>query len=170
MPSSAPIRDKNSWTPLSVVLHWTIVVLLVLQFLEGEYMIGLWNATIEGGPLATLTQVLGWVHIVTGSAILAAALARLVDRLVNGRPPYPTGEPTWAKFLAKVTHVAIYTILVAMPALGLAAWVSGVDGIAQLHTLLWTPLLVLIGVHVAGALVQHFHFKSDVLRRITSIR
>jgi cytochrome b561 len=153
-----------------VVLHWTIVVLLILQYLEGEYMVGLWNAAIDGAPLTTATEVLGWMHIITGSTILAAALARLADRVVNGRPPYRTDEPAWAMLLAKVTHGAIYAILVAMPSLGLAAWISGVDRLAQLHTLLWTPLLVLIAVHVAGALVQHFHFKSDVLRRITSIR
>lgn len=159
-------RQGSSWTRLSRVLHWVIVALILLQWLESEYMEGLWDATTEGAALNSTIQTFGWVHIVAGTSILVAAVIRLADRIKNGRPPYPVDEPSWATLLAKITHLGIYACLLAMPSLGLAAWLTGSDEFAGFHTLLWTPMLVLIGVHIGGALSQHFIFHSDVLRRM----
>lgn len=49
---------------------------------------------------------------------------------------------------------------------GLVAWFGGVGQAAEVHGLMWNPLLALIGLHVIGALAQQFWFKSDVLKRI----
>lgn len=165
---SAPARAH--WTKLNVVLHWLIVVLLVVQYLVSESMEGLWDATTEGKLLTPETHFYGWVHIITGSVVLVAAALRLADRLRNGRPPHSAVEPHWALLLSKVTHAAMYAVLILMPALGLAAWLSGIDGLAQLHTLLWTPLLVLIGLHVVGALAQQFYFRTNAIGRMTQLR
>lgn len=165
-----PTPHRAGWTPLNVLLHWLIVVLLVVQYLASESMETLWDATTEGAPLTADAHFYGWVHIVTGSVILAAAALRLIDRLRHGRPPHSAAGPAWAQWVAKVTHAAMYAILLLMPALGLAAWLSGNDTIAQLHTWLWTPLLVLIGLHVVGALAQHFYFRTDALRQMTRLR
>lgn len=159
-------RKRQAWTRLSLVLHWLIVALIILQWFESKYMEGLWDATTEGTPLDATLQTFGWVHIIAGTSILIAAAIRLADRFMNGRPPYPSNEPLWATASAKVTHGAIYTCLLVMPSLGLAAWLTGSDELAGLHTLLWTPLLVFIGLHIAGALSQHFIFRTDVLRRM----
>ena len=165
-----PTPRRVNWTPLNVILHWLIVVLLIVQYLVSESMQSLWDATTEGGPLTAEAHFYGWVHIITGSIVLVAAALRLFDRLRNGRPPHSSAEPSWALLLSKVTHVAMYAILILMPALGLVAWLSGIDAIAGLHTLLWTPLLVLIGLHVVGALTQHFYFRSDALRQMARLR
>ena len=129
-------------------------------------MVGLWRATLRGNAVSLVDSVLGWSHIALGTTILLAALARLVDRVVHGRPPEPRGQPAWVEWLAKATHSLIYVILLAMPVLGLAAWFTGSRDLADYHTVLWTPLLVLIGVHIAGALAQHFAFRTDALRRM----
>jgi len=155
------------WSRLNVALHWLIVVLIIVQYLESEFMVSLWDGTLEGKTVSSTTTILGWTHIVLGSTILAAAVLRLLDRfLIHGRPPHSEGDPTWALWLAKVTHALIYTVLIVMPILGLTAWFTGNDTLAGYHTFLWTPLLVLIGVHIAGALAQHFVFRSDALRRM----
>ena len=161
--------SSSDWSRLSVFLHWLIVALIIGQWLEGEYMISLWDGTLEGKPISTTTNILGTTHIVFGSVILAAAVVRLLDRFVNGRPPYKDRsdrEPNWATSLAKITHVLLYAIIIVMPVLGLAAWFTGSDTIAGYHTLLWNPLLAVAGLHICGALAQHFYFRTKALARM----
>ncbi|RFC62006.1 cytochrome b [Fulvimarina endophytica] len=159
-------NSRTHWTRLNVFLHWTIVVLIIGQWIEGEFMVDFWDGTLEGHALDQLTVVLGYTHIVLGTLVLVAAAVRLLDRFVNGRPPHAEGEPTWALTLSKVTHVLLYAVLLVMPALGLAAWFTGNDDLAGYHTLLWNPLLALIGLHILGALAQHFWFKTGALKRM----
>lgn len=71
--------------------------------------------------------------------------------------------------LSKATHALIYLTLVAIPALGLAAWFTGDDTWADYHTLLWTPLMVLVGLHLAGVLWQQFVIKPDALHRMAPV-
>ena len=157
---------RAGWSRLNIALHWLIVVLIVAQWIEGDDMRGLWDGTLDNKPTDAATSFLGYTHIVFGSLILAAAMVRLLDRLVNGRPEYSTRDPNWATGLAKVTHVLLYAIVIVMPIFGLAAWFTGNDDIAGYHTFFWNPLLIVAGLHVVGALTQHFAFKSNALARM----
>lgn len=159
-------QSAPGWSRLSVTLHWSIVALIIIQFLDNDYMKDLWRSARRGTEATSATEIGGWIHIVAGTLILLFAAIRLWDRFANGRPSYPANEPVWAKWIAKVTHFLIYAILLAMPAVGLVAYFGGLGELGEVHEFLWTPLLVLVGVHVLGALAQHFYFKSDVLTRI----
>lgn len=53
-----------------------------------------------------------------------------------------------------------------MPLAGLGAWFGGIGVLGEVHGFMWVPLLVLVGLHVVGAMVQQFWFGSDVLRRM----
>ena len=161
------VRDnaRERWTSLSIAMHWLIVALLVAQFIEGEWMVDLFDSGPESLPDST-TVVLGYTHMIVGSLILLAALVRLWDRFAHGRPTRPSGEPGWARALSRVVHAALYTLLVAMPIVGAVAWFTGNDTLGEVHTWAWTALMVLAGTHVLGALVNQFWFKTGVLRRI----
>ena len=163
-PAQAP--GPQSWSALSIWLHWLIVLLIVVQFIDHEWMEAMWDAFRDNQTPSSSTVSGGWLHIVAGSVILVSALLRLWDRYTHGRPPYPENDPTWALWLAKITHFLIYTILILMPVSGLVAWFGGIRIAGYVHGLYWNPLLVLIGLHVLGALVQALWFKSDVLKRI----
>ncbi|MBO0663465.1 cytochrome b/b6 domain-containing protein [Jiella sp. MQZ9-1] len=156
----------TGWSRLNVFLHWTIVLLIIGQWIEGGFMSDVWDATLDGKITDQLTTTLGYSHIVIGSVILAATLIRLGDRFVVGRPPHNDEEPQWSTMLAKVTHFLLYALLIVMPVLGLLAWFTGNDTIAGYHAFLWTPLLVLAGLHILGALAQHFWFRSPALKRM----
>ncbi|MBO0663830.1 cytochrome b/b6 domain-containing protein [Jiella sp. MQZ9-1] len=164
MAVSAP-RSKG-WSTLSVALHWTIVLFILVQFIDHDWMEGMWRAARHGTPVDGSTQTGGWLHIIVGTLVLIAAIVRLWDRFTHGRPPYPENEPRWASLLAKITHVLIYAILILMPITGLIAWFLGVHEFGDIHGLMWTPLLILIVLHVVGAFAQHFWFKTGVLKRI----
>lgn len=155
-----------AWSRLNVFLHWTIVVLIVCQWIQGEFMADFWDATLEGEAPGRLATLLGYSHIVIGTLVLIAAAIRLGDRFTHGRPPLDADEPQWAAMLARVTHVLLYALLFAMPILGLTAWFTGNDAIAGYHAFLWNPLLAVIALHVLGALTQHFWFRSPALKRM----
>ncbi len=162
----AATQTRPNWSRLSITLHWLVVVLVVVQVLDHEYMVGLWDKMMDKAQPDQASVIGGYIHIIAGVSILVAATVRLLDRVVNGRPPYPASDPSWATWLARISHVLIYAILIVMPALGLLAWFTGNDDYAGYHTFFWIPLLVLIGIHVIGALAQHFYFKTDALTRM----
>ena len=155
-----------AWSRLNVFLHWSIVVLIIAQWIQGEFMADFWDATLEGKTVDQTTTVLGYSHIVIGTFILVSAALRLIDRFTHGRPPHVTEDPEWATMLAKVTHGLLYAVLFAMPILGLTAWFTGNDDIAGYHAFLWNPLLAIIALHIVGALAQHFWFHSPALKRM----
>ena len=128
----------------------------------------MWRASRRGTEIDQTTAVMGWLHIVTGALVLVATGLRLWDRFAHGRPVHPEGEPAWVHMVARTTHVLIYAILIAMPVAGLLAWFGGIGFLAEAHELMWTPLLVLVAIHIAGALAQHFWFKTDVLKRMVT--
>ena len=156
----------TGWSGLNIALHWLVVILVIVQWLEGDFMGHLWHAAKDNRPVGQTTAFLGYFHIVIGCVILAAVAARLADRWIAGRPPHPEGDPLWATWLSTAVHGLLYAILLLMPVLGLAAWFTGQQSLAHLHTFLWTPLLVLAGLHICGALVQHVVFKTPVLARM----
>ncbi|MEX6504800.1 cytochrome b [Jiella sp. M17.18] len=164
MSLSAPRRE--GWTALNITMHWLIVLFIIIQYIDSDWMTHVWRAMHRGTPVDSSAVTLAWVHIVFGTLVLVAALVRLWDRYARGRPEHPGEEPNWALWLAKVTHFLIYAILIVMPIAGLIAWFSGSREIGEIHTFFWTPLLILVGVHIIGALVQQFYFKTDVLKRI----
>lgn len=161
---------ETEWSRINIWLHWLIVLLIIVQYIDSESMVSLWDATQQGTQTAQFTKYVGWGHIAAGSTILVAAFIRLVDRFWTGRPVHPQGVPSWATWLAKITHFLIYAILFVMPSLGLLAWFTGNDTYAQYHTFFWTPLLVLVAVHIIGALAQHFVFKTNVLTRMLTFK
>ncbi len=168
MPNNTDVTNpsQRNWSALSIWMHWLIVLLILVQFVDHDWMEAMWHNFRRGASITSSDVTGGWLHIIAGTTILIAAAVRLWDRFKVGRPPHPTDEPTWALWLSKVTHVLIYAILILMPLAGLVAWFGGVGQAAQVHGLMWNPLLVLIGLHVLGAFSQQFWFKTDVLKRI----
>ena len=154
------------WTSLNIWLHWLIVGLLIVQFLIGDNMAAFFDATSKGEPAGGLTARLGYFHMLIGATIFVAIAIRLWDRFAHGRPPHPAGEPNWAVNLARVTWFGLYALLLSMPLAGALAWWTGSGTVAILHGWAATALLVLVALHVAGALANQFWFKTDALKRI----
>src|SRR3954466_5775985 len=99
------------------VLHWTVVVLLILQeFVFDSGMGRYFHAHADGKPGAyTLTSI---VHILIGCAVLLLAAWRLSLRATHGTPPAPAGEPSIFAMLSKLTHTALYLLLFVIPLTG----------------------------------------------------
>ena len=152
------------FTPLQRVLHWTMAVGILAMLFIGVGMV----STIEREHL-----VLVDIHKPLGIALLVLALLRLLVRWRKGAPPLPASMPEPMKLAARLSHLAFYALMIAMPLLGWAmlsaadypVMVAGVrlpslvPASAPLHSLLWDAhrvlafcLFALILVHLAAAL------------------
>jgi len=171
-------NTTRAWGTLSKSLHW-IIVLLIL----GQPLIAMYADSLSGpakiAPLA--------LHKSLGITILALAIIRLVWRWLNPVPS--TGElAPWERVLARLSHVALYALLFAMPLTGWmmssarnfpVSWFNLVqlpdlvrparetyELMHDLHGALFVALISVALLHVAGALKHHLVDRNDVLKRM----
>lgn len=162
MTSSQP----SGYTRLQIALHWVIAALILFQLLVHDGIEEAWRAQAGGGEGGN-----PWPHIVVGSAILILAAVRLVIRLRQGAPAHPPGQHPLLGLVATVVHTLIYVLIFALPLSGLAAWFGGVAPAAEAHGgPLRIALIGLVLIHIAGALVQQFVFRSGVIGRMMKPR
>jgi len=162
------------------LLHWTIVVLIIAQFVLASSADDLPNGLEKLKLLAT--------HKSIGMTVLMLALVRIGWRLTNPVPPSPATMPRWQVRAAHTSHFVLYALLLAQPItgwimssarnfpvsyFGLFQWpdlVGPSDALHErfedIHHLLGEALLVIALVHAAAALYHHFWIKDDVLRRM----
>lgn len=184
-------RAGGRYSLVSIVLHWTIAVLIALQIRGGWALDG----------LTGLRQFEGYqLHKSVGITILLLSLARLGWRLTHPAPPLPEHMARWEKVFARATHVAFYLLLIGTPLVGWALvsasplniptelygalpWphlpglpdldaatkksVSGV--LAFVHGRAPWLFIGLIALHVAGALKHQFLDRDTVLWRMLPV-
>jgi len=171
---------KLSYTGTAKVLHWTILALLVVQFIVAWTMPEIRRDTKPG----TLINL----HISFGIVILAVVVVRLAWRARHGEPVPEDGIPPWQVRSARLVHWLLYLLLFVVPILGWisASWrgfpvaVFGVElpklvatrapgfgWTGNVHSLLATyALLGLVGLHAAAALYHYFVRRDRVLQRM----
>jgi cytochrome b561 len=173
-------RNTNqTWGSLTKALHWLIVILIINQWVIAE-------RAEELKGLAKL-QALGW-HKSFGMTILMLAIVRLVWRWMNPVPDLTAETRPWERVLARVSHFLLYALIFAMPLTGWmmssarnfpVSWfklfqfpdlVAPSDRTFQLmndlHHLLFSVLVTVALLHVAGALKHPFIDRNDVLKRM----
>jgi cytochrome b561 len=167
------LRKGKKMKPLNYsisqrVLHWGMALLIFFNLIFTEGM-EIWHRAAVRGQEVTADMVSSAnIHAYVGIAILVLVVMRLVLRVTQGVPDLPSEEPAFLKFVAKATHGLLYLLLIAMPLAGIAAYYFGFKTAGDIHAdILKVVLWALIVLHVAGALVQKFYFKSDVLDRMT---
>lgn len=153
------------YTASQITLHWLIAALVAFQLIFGEGMSNVREAAEEGATPSSLDFGVSVAHYWLGIAILALVLVRLGLRLRHGAPPAQPGGQAWTDWMAKLVHWAFYAMLFAMPILGLLA-VHVSDAFGEIHTLGKPVFILLIAVHVLGALYHQFVKRDGTLRRI----
>jgi cytochrome b561 len=161
-----PVRSAYSLPQR--LLHWLIALLVFFNLLFPDGM-NAWKHLVRNGQTPSPADISSAnIHAYIGIAVLVLTIIRLAVRLSSGTPEAPSGQPALLHYIARVTHVLLYVLIFAMPLSGIAAYYFGIDTAGFVHggpikMLLW----VVVVMHIFGALIQHFYFRSDVLRRMT---
>jgi cytochrome b561 len=172
--------STNSYSGTAKALHWTIVVLLIAQFIFAWTMPHIGRNT----PVTTLISL----HFTFGVVILAVVIVRLGWRATHGEPVPLEGIPPWQTFGARVLHWLLYALLFVIPILGLLntnwrgmpvvmfglempkllanrapgwGWTGDVHGLLANYA-----LLALVALHVAAGLYHYFVRRDGVLQRM----
>jgi cytochrome b561 len=175
------VDNDLGYTGTAKALHWTIVALLIVQFVLS------W--TMPEIRRDTKPDTLINLHLSFGALILAVAVVRLAWRAMHAEPPPQDGVPPWQLQSARVVHWLLYTLLFVVPILG---WVNAsyrgfavsLFGLFELPKLVatrapgwrWTGdvhgllanylMLALVGLHVAAGLYHYFIRRDGVLQRM----
>jgi cytochrome b561 len=175
--------NVNRYPPSRQWLHWLTVLLLCAAAGLGLYMTGL--------KLSPTKLALYSYHKWIGVVVFAVALARLWLALRQPVPEHPA-HWAWQAAAARVTHRALYLLLIAIP---LSGWLMSSakgfqtvflsvlpipdllakdpalgDQLAIVHQSLNWLLLILVGGHVGAALGHHFVLRDGILLRMMPMR
>ncbi len=153
----------KDYSTTQVTLHWLVVLLVLFQVFLHDDVVRIWTGRM-GGTLPN--EATPNLHVAVGLLILVLVVWRLVLRLWRGVPAPPASEHPALKVVASATHILFYVLLLGMPISGSVAWFLGKDVAAQAHSLAGKILVALVLLHALAALVQHFWFKTDVLKRM----
>lgn len=166
-------RTRETFHPLSRLLHWLMALLIVAMLFIGVSMVA---------DLSPWHTVLIGVHKVIGVSLLVLVLVRLGVRLKYGAPALPADLPLLQRFAAKASHVVLYGLMLAMPLIGWGMQSAGgypmplhlpallphdlalYGLLRQAHGGLAYLLFAMVLVHLAAALFHGLIRRDGVLR------
>jgi cytochrome b561 len=162
----APKSPPPGYSLSQILLHWLIAILIIFQLIFGESIEHAFHALMKGKEVNPADLSAANIHVYVGITIFVLAVLRLIVRAKNGVPPAPAGTTGVKKWVAAGTQHLFYLVIFLMPVTGAIAWFGGAATVGFIHTIGKPLIFFLLLLHVAGALVQHFIAKTDVLVRI----
>lgn len=178
------MKIRNTTThygAVSVLFHWLTSVLVAVLFPLGLVMVELdyYDSGYQTYPP---------LHKALGVILLTLTLLRMLWVFLLSKPPKPLPQAKLFKWLAKSVHYLLYlcllTVLISGYLISTAdgrgvdvfGWFSvpamfdpfdnQADIAGEIHELAAWSLLLLISLHLAGALKHHLVDKDGTLRRI----
>jgi cytochrome b561 len=174
--------ERDRFSGLQRALHWLMAIMVLAMLFIGVSMV----STLEPRYLTLIA-----IHKPLGIAILVLTVFRLGVRLRVGAPPLPEDLPTMQALAAKLSHVALYALLIVTPLVGWAMLSAGGYPIvlygslhlAQIlphddrlhailrmaHTVLAYLFFALILLHLAAALFHALIRRDGVFRAMAGI-
>jgi len=159
------MREPARYSAIQIVLHWAVVVLIVVQLLTGGMMAEYFRALLRAGEDRPELGNAVW-HVVSGGLILVFMSTRLALRFIHGVPPSKADSPGWDKVLSRLNHWLFYVVLIAMPLVGLSAYLIPSEALGELHENTVPVLLALVALHLAGVVYHQFIRRNGLIRRM----
>lgn len=176
-------NSVNKFSPLSIGLHWFMLLLLVAVYATMEL-----RGIFPKG--STSREAMKTFHYMLGMSVFILVWLRLFARLIHPAPAIQPTPPKWQTYLALTVHVALYALMIAMPLLGwtvlsaegkpipffglqLPALVAEnkmlADQVMEVHENVGTLGYFLIGLHAIAALFHHYFVRDNTLLRMSPL-
>ena len=159
-------KSPAGYSGTQILLHWIIAALILFQLFFSEGMEHAYGAWVKGKEIGAGNMLSANIHAFVGFAILTLAILRVIIRMVRGVPGIPEGQSGPKVWIAVLTQVFLYLILFVMPITGAMAWFLGYASMAEIHAYAKPLIILAVIVHFAGALMQHYVAKTNVLVRM----
>ena len=176
-------HDEGRYSPVAIVFHWTMAALVTFQLAWGWWM---GRLPVGGDKIAAHD-----LHYAVGVLMLVLAIGRGSWRMLAPGPINDADKPGWESTAARITHYLFYTCLFGLPLTGWAMISATareqelslltlpwplmpfqdltfvrrwqIEAVAEwMHWGLIVTLLLLIPLHVGGALKHQFIDRDDV--------
>jgi cytochrome b561 len=176
------LRNSTSrYGAIPQAVHWLTALFVIAGFLLGQF-----GDALPRGPARDLGFL---AHMTLGQCVLLLLMMRLIWRFADPPPP-PEATPfgRLVEFAAKLSHFALYALLVIVPCLGIIVQLKrGHDlpvlgmwnfvspwpadrptarAVLGFHAYLADALLILAGLHACAAIVHHHVWRDRTLVRM----
>ncbi|MFM4963735.1 cytochrome b [Aeromonas bivalvium] len=159
-----------------IIIHWMTVILVLTAY------------ATSGDPTrgaTTMDFLVGQLHVLSGSLLFILVLCRLfVRRLMT--VPEVTAHTQWLTLAARAGHGLLYLLMLLTPVTGwlkLSGKVTYFDAIlfnlplmgkpgpllhqlGNYHQTIGNVFITLVGVHAFAALLHHYYFKDNTLKKM----
>jgi cytochrome b561 len=177
-------NNSQRFGAISQIIHWLSVLLVGLAWITG--LIG------DDLPRGDVRELGETVHVSAGEFIGGLLLIRLVWLIISRSPkdiPLPIGR--LGTYAGKLAHMTLYGLLFGVVATGIilqfargdslsilgfyeiaSPWMKDkpfAHSIKGIHELLAHSLIILATIHACAALIHHYVFRDETLRRILPI-
>ncbi len=173
---------SNQYGLISKCFHWLTAIVVMGMFALGLWMVDLtyYDAWYKPAP---------HYHKSIGILLAIATLLRIVWRLINVHPTPLSNHSPFERRAARITHILIYCLLIAMFTSGyLISTIKGVgievfdwfvvpsvvqgegtlsDLFGEIHEIIAWILIVLVSLHALAAIKHHLIDRDETLRRMT---
>jgi cytochrome b561 len=178
------VSVDGRYTRIAIGLHWLLALLIA-----GGFVLGLFMTELE---LSSQKLKLYAYHKWLGVSVALLVLLRAAYRLTHPPPALPPTLPRWEVWLARVGHVALYALMLAVPVSGWLMSSAGgfqtvwfgvlplpdllakdralFDTLKEVHEALNYTLLSLVSVHVAAVIKHQWIDRNAIWHRMTPWR
>lgn len=172
-------NSEDEYGLLAKIFHWTIAVLII-----GLLPVGLGMGMMPNDPFKFQIYAM---HKSFGLLVFFLGLGRIVWRFVSPPPEHLETHARWEVTLASAAHFWLYVCIIGMP---LSGWLMSNAGefpvpffgiqmptligkneqfgdlFGEVHEILAYTLLLILAMHVAGALKHQLIDKDETLQRM----
>lgn len=146
-----------------IVLHWLIAVIIIGEWISSDGMGRALHARLEGNTVWTEGAT---PHVWLGCIVFALILVRILLRWRQGAPAPVEESSALMATAAKLGHLLLYALMVAVPIFGMLAWFGGIHVAGEVHETVGNALLFVALGHAAFAIWHHFIKRDGVLNRM----
>lgn len=167
----------NSYGTVAKFFHWVIGILIIIMLVFGFFL-----EDIDFDDKY-------YIHKTFGFAILLLVILRFIWKIKNSSPKYPASiAPIFVK-AANLMHYLLYLLMLMLP---LSAFLASnfaerpvsflflfdlplifenknvelAKKLMEIHGVLAIILSAAICIHFAAAMIHHFYFKDNILKRM----